>query len=104
MIAGYAYIWEFRVLPDLQEEFEQHYGPDGSWARLFGCATGYLETLLLKDTSVAGRYVTVDRWRDEESFRAFRSTCARQYEELDSACERLTASEHLLGVFSVNVP
>jgi heme-degrading monooxygenase HmoA len=97
---SYAYMWEFRVPPDLQSEFERSYGPGGAWAQLFGRSEGYIETLLLRDRSVADRYVTVDRWRDEEAFQAFRSSFSRQYEQLDRECERFTVSEHLLGVFT----
>ena len=93
-------MWEFRVPPDLQSEFEQHYGPGGTWAQLFKCSAGYIETLLLKDRSTVGRYITVDRWRDEEAFQAFRSLFSTQYEQLDLECEKLTIGEQLLGVFS----
>lgn len=100
MSEGYAYVWEFRVPPGLQAEFERYYGPSGAWAQLFRRSTGYLGTLLLKDASSPGRYVTVDRWRDEQSFQAFRSAYSRQYDQLDGECERLTEGEQLLGVFS----
>jgi heme-degrading monooxygenase HmoA len=100
MSKAYAYVWEFHVPLDLQSEFEQHYGPDGTWAQLFRRSAGYIETILLKDASTSGRYVTVDRWRDEEAFRAFRSSFSQQYEQLDRECERLTLGEQLLGVFT----
>ena len=97
---SYAYVWEFHVPLDLQSEFEQHYGPSGTWAQLFRSSAGYIETLLLKDKSSASRYVTVDRWRDEEAFQAFRSSFFQQYEQLDRECERLTVGEQLVGVFT----
>ena len=96
---SYAYVWEFHVPLDLQFEFEQHYGPGGTWAQLFGSSAGYIETLLLRDRSTAGRYFTVDRWRNEEAFQVFRSSFSQQYEQLDRECERLTVGEQLLGVF-----
>ena len=97
---SYAYVWEFHVPPDLQSEFEQHYGPGGTWAQLFKSSAGYIETLLLKDKSSPSRYVTVDRWRDEEAFQAFRSSFSQQYEQLDRECERLTLGEQLVGEFA----
>ena len=97
---SYAYVWEFHVPLDLQSEFEQHYGPGGTWAQLFKSSEGYIETLLLKDKSAASRYVTVDRWRDEEAFQAFRSSFSQQYEQLDRECERLTVGEQLVGEFA----
>jgi heme-degrading monooxygenase HmoA len=97
---SYTYIWEYQVPLELRAEFERHYGPGGSWTQLFGRSTGYIETVLLKDRSTPGRYITVDRWRDEEAYRSFRSSFSRQYEQLDRDCEKLTAGEHLLGEFA----
>jgi heme-degrading monooxygenase HmoA len=97
---SYAYVWEFHVPLDLQSEFEQHYAPGGTWAQLFRSSAGYIETLLLKDKSSPSRYVTVDRWRDEETFQAFRSSFSQQYEQLDRECERLTVGEQLVGEFA----
>lgn len=96
---SYVYMWEFHVSIDFQPEFERHYGPDGTWVQLFRGSAGYIETLLLKDGS-SDRYVTVDRWRDEEAFQAFRSSFSQQYEQLDRECEKLTTGEQLLGVFA----
>lgn len=96
-MAGRVYIWEFRVRPDCVEEFEKHYGPTGSWALLFRQAEGYIETLLLKDVNEPLRYVTIDRWRSEDDYRAFRSRFAPQYAELDRRCESLTTRESELG-------
>jgi heme-degrading monooxygenase HmoA len=66
---------------------------------LFRGSAAYIETILLKDRSTVERYVTVDRWRDEEAFKVFRSSFSQQYEQLDRECERLTVGEKLVGEF-----
>jgi heme-degrading monooxygenase HmoA len=96
-MAGCVYIWEFRVRPNCVAEFEKHYGAGGSWALLFRQAEGYIETLLLQDATEPLRYVTIDRWRSEEDYRAFRSRFAPQYAALDRQCEALTLRESELG-------
>ncbi|WP_133500615.1 antibiotic biosynthesis monooxygenase family protein [Cognatilysobacter terrigena] len=96
---AYVYMWAFDVVADNASEFERHYGPEGTWARLFLRAPGYIGTLLLMDPSTSGRYVTIDRWRDEAAFDAFRTTFATEYEQLDRECEHLTLREQALGVF-----
>lgn len=96
-MTGYAYMWEFRVEPSCVEAFERHYAPAGSWALLFRRAEGYVGTLLLKDASEPLRYVTIDRWRSEKDYRAFRARFAREYDELDQECEALTTRETALG-------
>lgn len=98
MSNGYTYVWEFHVRPDSLDDFERHYGPNGSWVRLFRQAGGYVETLLLKDRA-AGRYLTVDRWASREAHDAFRSKFSREYEALDRVCEGLTLRETPLGTF-----
>lgn len=97
---AYAYLWEFQVRPGREAEFERHYAAQGTWARLFRRSPSYIETLLLKDGTVPGRYVTVDRWRDEAGYREFRSAFAQAYAELDEKCEQLTVAERSLGAFS----
>ena len=95
----YTHLWEFQVSPEMQGKFERIYGPAGAWSQLFRLSSEYIETLLLKDDSVVGRYLTVDRWCSRDGFLAFKSTFATQYMELDKECESLTISEHSLGSF-----
>lgn len=96
---SYSYLWEFQVDPGMEAAFEAHYGPTGTWARLFRLSPDYIETLLLKDNAAPGRYLTLDRWRSEEGYQAFRSAHATQYAQLDKECARLTAAERSLGAF-----
>lgn len=96
----YVYIWEYRVRPERHDEFLRHYGPGGTWARLFRRAPGYVGTDLLHDAADAARYVTVDRWENEAAFRAFRSRFAAEFDDLDRRCEALTAEETPLGRYA----
>ncbi|HEX6851144.1 MAG TPA: antibiotic biosynthesis monooxygenase family protein [Candidatus Polarisedimenticolaceae bacterium] len=98
-MSGHARLWQFDVPPDRQAEFERVYGATGRWAVLFRRAPGYRGTILLRDRSVPNRYVTIDRWRSEADFEAFRQRYATEYEALDAACEALTEREALLGIF-----
>jgi heme-degrading monooxygenase HmoA len=99
-MAGYTYLWEFRVDEAQRPEFERHYGPEGTWTRLFRRAPGFIETLLLHDQSDKSRYVTVDRWQSIEEYRAFMERFCREYRELDQQCATLTASGESLGEYS----
>jgi quinol monooxygenase YgiN len=67
---------------------------------LFRRSPDYIETLLLEDDVVPGRYLTVDRWRSKAAYLAFRAAFAEQYEQLDDECEQLTAAERSLGEFN----
>lgn len=100
MHSGYMCLWEFTVPSQSQAEFERHYGSEGTWVQLFRMAPGFVDTLLLKDRSADGRYVTVDRWESERAYLAFRKDFALPYAQLDQECARLTAAERLLGAFT----
>ncbi|HSX60154.1 MAG TPA: antibiotic biosynthesis monooxygenase [Tahibacter sp.] len=98
---GYAYVWAFRVAEARRAEFERVYGPDGPWVALFAQADGYLGTSLLADRAQAGRYLTIDRWRDEAAHEAFRARFAERYAALDRACEGLAEHEQTLGHYDL---
>ena len=91
-------LWEFRVRNEKREEFERHYGPQGSWAKLFAQAKGYRGTKLLRDR-VSGRYLTIDEWESAESFESFKEVFEKEYAELDGLCEKLTEEEKRVGLF-----
>lgn len=99
----YIYVWEFNVPIEFQEAFERYYGPNGAWAELFRLSPDYIETLLLKDQRLRGRYVTVDRWHSKIAYLAFRDTHSQQYDQLDRECECFTSSETFLGEFTEHI-
>ena len=95
----FVYVWEFRVSPGREQEFVAAYGPSGAWARLFRKADGYVETLLLRDQSVPGRLLTIDRWSGQDAHAAFLAEFRTEYDALDRACEPLTERESSLGSY-----
>jgi len=95
----YSHMWSFQVSEEAAEEFERHYGRGGTWTQLFALAPGYIESLLLKDRGVPGRYLTIDRWQTEADYREFRTLYAEQYDALDERCDGLTGEETPLGRF-----
>jgi len=99
-MAGYAYLWEFRVSPEQRAAFLHAYGPAGAWTALFRRAAGYRGTLLLADEADATRFLTVDRWESAAAYRAFRAAFAAEYAALDAKCAHLTQAERALGEFA----
>ncbi len=86
-------VWEYEVVPGREADFERLYGSAGAWAQLFGRSPGHLSTELYRGVSRPGRYVTVDRFSDTESWQRFLSEHGDDYAELDSRCAHLTTSE-----------
>lgn len=67
---------------------------------LFRNSPDFIETLLLKDKTVPGRYITLDRWSSEAAWRAFQVAYGAKYAQLDEACENLTEKEQSLGSYA----
>lgn len=96
---SYEIIWTYEVEPDQREAFEQAYGADGDWARLFRRGDGFLEVVLLADADRPGRYVTVDRWRDTASFERFQEEHGEAYAALDDELADVSGRGTRLGGF-----
>ncbi len=93
-------IWEFRANESHIAEFEQVYGLQGAWSKLFQKSPGYHGTQLLIDHSTPpGRYFTIDCWKQLDAFEHFKAKFAEKYQMLDKYCENLTQSEQKIGNF-----
>lgn len=96
---AYVIIWEFRVIPGMEEQFARAYGADGEWIQCFRCDRAYIRTDLLRDARDTRRYLTVDFWESEAAYEAFRTAHKNEYKEIDARCETLTESEQEVGRF-----
>ena len=92
-------VWEFQVKLGCEAAFEEMYGPQGDWARLFAQGEGYLGTQLQRDVRQAHRYLTFDFWASQEAYEKFRATHEQGYLQLEPRGEALTERERELGWF-----
>ncbi|MBZ5655926.1 MAG: hypothetical protein LAO56_11710 [Acidobacteriia bacterium] len=99
MPQNYLAIWEFEINPKSRAQFEEIYGPDGAWARLFRQSPDYRGTKLIRDLTHPGRYLTLDSWLSREAFHTFKQVHAAEYAMLDKQCESLTEHEEMVGEF-----
>ena len=95
----YVRVWRFRPLANCIAAFEEAYGPEGDWARLFRTADGFLGTTLLKGDGNPAEYLTLDRWVSAEDYEAFRRVRNEEFTALDRQCESLTALEEEVGSY-----
>ncbi len=51
--------------PGRRGAFEELYGPEGEWVRLFRRSPAYRGTELLEDLDSPNRFVTIDRWGEQ---------------------------------------
>jgi heme-degrading monooxygenase HmoA len=95
----YVILWEFEIEAGHEEQFQSCYSPAGDWARLFSQSPGYLGTELLQSCENPTRYLTIDRWSDQDAYNEFLRTHREAYHALDARCEKLTRAERSLGHF-----
>ena len=95
----FVVIWEFHVRPGNEHRFEEIYGSDGEWARLFRSSEGYCGTELNRDFKVSLRYVTLDFWTSRDDYQRFREEHQAEYQVIDQRCEQLTEREIEIGSF-----
>ena len=89
-------VWEFEARAGKEKEFEQAYGSNGDWARLFAESPDYRGTDLLK--SITERtYLAIDRWSSADAFADFMRQWQAEYQALDEKMESLTQSERSIG-------
>jgi heme-degrading monooxygenase HmoA len=89
-------VWEYEVPGDRAAAFTTAYAADGAWGELFGRAAGFLGTELYRDAIRADRFLTIDRWRNEEDWRSFLHAFGPAYESLDAQLEGLAVAERSL--------
>ena len=99
MPVQYMYLWEYIVAPGKADDFQQVYGPEGEWVRLFAGAPGYVRTELHRDTAEPTRFVTIDYWESESAWKEFRTRFSAEFEALDARCAALTLHEAEIGQF-----
>ena len=97
--AGFVIVWEFYVTATKRRRFERIYGPDGVWAQFFRRAPEYHGTELIRDSSMPGRYLTLDHWTSRGAYEKFKRACAADYKAIDRKCEALTQKEVEIGRF-----
>ena len=96
---AYVVLWRFRVRPEHAARFERAYGPHGEWASLFRRCRGFVGLELVRDTSVPGVYVTIDRWHAASDYDAMLRENVGDYTRLDAECAALTLTEEKLGAY-----
>ena len=95
-------IWKFCPQQDRALEFERAYGANGRWAELFGKASGYHGTSLLRPIEPGGWWLTIDRWASAADFEAFSRDWSEQYRALDAELEGVAGDEEFVGAFETS--
>ena len=97
---GFVVIWEFKVRAGEGKRFESEYGHDGVWAQFFRQDEAYFGTELIRNLKAEHTYLTLDFWKSQEAYEAFRARHAAEYRTIDAECETMTENEREVGRYS----
>jgi hypothetical protein len=97
-------LWEYEVKPGCEKRFEEAYGPDGGWVRLFRSDANYHETRLVRDTLRRGVYLTMDFWESRRAYEGFMAEHRAEYEAIDTIGKQMMAKERGLGWYELVEP
>lgn len=100
-VQGHVRLWKYRVADEHGDAFIRHYSTNGSWAKLFREAGGYVGTQLWQDENDTAVFYTADYWHDRQAFEDFNANYRERYEQLDRELEFLTLEESFLGAGNV---
>lgn len=92
----YAIVWHYQVRTDRIEDFVAGYGPEGTWARFFRSAEGYLGTELIR-CGTAASCMTIDRWVRKAQYDAFAAQNRAEYDRIDATFGHTTVEETMIG-------
>jgi heme-degrading monooxygenase HmoA len=94
-------LWEYEVKQGCEKRFEEAYGPDGGWVRLFRSNANYRETRLLRDALRPMIYLTLDFWNSRDAYEEFMAKHQAEYKRTDAIGEQITVKERRIGWFQM---
>jgi heme-degrading monooxygenase HmoA len=97
-------LWEYEVKPGYEKRFEEAYGPDGDWVRLFRSDSRYYETRLVRNSFRSSIYHTLDFWDSRDAYEKFMAAHKEEYKALDAAGEKSARNERRLGWYETVEP
>lgn len=95
----YIYIWQFHVKEVNKKEFENLYGSQGEWIKLFEKDVAYIKTQLLHNIQEPNCYITIDYWATKAAYQLFCVNNKKEFHAIDKQGEKLTEKEEFLGEF-----
>jgi hypothetical protein len=100
-----AVVWNFRVQPGREKEFEQLHGADGEWTALSRKSRSFLGSSFLRDLADARRYLVVEYWSEMVVYEKHLADFGDRVEELQQLRAAMIAESTPVGLFdAIDVP
>ena len=96
----------FWVADGEQANFEEIFGPSGTWQALLTCSEGYIGTAVTCESQIERRYRVLDFWTSHAAFEAFRERFAARCEKFNALVsdEGMIRRQWLVGTYYIADP
>jgi len=92
-------VWKYEVKEESIKKFEDLYGQEGKWVKLFNENAGYLVTEFIKNIYQPYVYITIDKWESRYHYQNYLDKNENKIMEIDAEGEDLTLNEDKIGWF-----
>ena len=92
-------IWKYEVKEDSIKKFEDLYGQEGKWVKLFKENAGYLMTEFIKNMTQPYVYITIDKWETYTHYQNYLNKNKINIDKIDAEGEEFTENETKIGWF-----
>jgi quinol monooxygenase YgiN len=100
-----AVVWNFRVQPGREEEFEKLHGADGEWTSISRKSRSFLGSSFLRDLADARRYLMVEYWSEMVVYEKHLADFSDEMERLQERRNAMIAEAIPVGLFdAIDVP
>ncbi len=96
----YSVVWNYKIKSSYIEKFEQEYGSNGTWSRLFKKSPHYKGSFLHKSDEETNAYLLIDVWDSKSSYEDFKKEHAAIYQELGLKFEEFHEKEEKIGSYN----
>ncbi|SNT13252.1 hypothetical protein SAMN05421640_2429 [Ekhidna lutea] len=95
----YCLVWKYKLSSN-QAKFEEEYGRNGGWFKLFESCEDYLGSDLLK-SSDGKTFIVVDKWMSKADYQDFLDENKAEYDQLNEKSKALYDEEEQMGEFDL---
>ncbi|MFT5641994.1 MAG: heme-degrading monooxygenase HmoA [Cyclobacteriaceae bacterium] len=97
-------VWKYTVKEATKSEFEEEYGRQGTWFKLFEKTDNYMGLELLHSHTASQQYILIDRWTSREDYESFTTENREENDALSKRFSYLIENEENDGTFNLLLP
>jgi len=94
-------VWKYTVSREKRDAFQNAYGKNGIWSKLFSTSDKYQGALLHQSMEEANTYFIIDQWVSQADYDHFMLNHNDTYQKISKLLEHLYDKEEKTGAFEL---